>query len=56
MLRYSPGNFEAANNLGVALERMGHRDKAIEVFKAVLRMWPRQEEARENLGVLSDQR
>ena len=54
VLRDAPGNFDAANNLGVALERMGHRDKAIEVFKAILRMWPEHKEARENLGVLSD--
>lgn len=52
VLRDAPGNFDAANNLGVALARMGQRKKAIAIFEGVLKMWPGHEEARENLETL----
>ena len=53
VLRYSPGNFEAANNLGVAYYKMGESKQAMLLFRYVLAIWPGHEEARENLEILN---
>jgi protein O-mannosyl-transferase len=46
-----PGNYAPRNNLGMALERMGKIDEAIEQYTAALRLNPDYKQAHNNLGL-----
>jgi len=49
VLRIAPRHVNAMNNLGVAYYHLGYRDRAIELWQAVLKLDPTNTFARENL-------
>lgn len=54
-VRIYPGNPEAHNNLGVALQRLGRLDEAAKEHKEALRLFPTYAEAYNNLGIVTEQ-
>ena len=47
-----PGQFDAMNTLGIALQQLGRYDRARQLFAAVLAQWPRSATTWSNLGLL----